>query len=256
MGSLLKNKNILIMGLRNRWSIAWGILNSVRNEGANIILTYQGEREREGVEELTSGLEGSSVYQCNVSCDEDIDRLFASIKEKYGIMHGVVHAIAHAKKEDIQNDFIYTSMDGFAHAMNISAYSLIAISRKAKELMTEGGSIVTLTYMGSERVFPGYNVMGVAKAALEASVRYLANDLGPHGIRVNAISAGPVKTVSAKGVKDFVNILDEVEKKAPLRKGVNQDELGDSALYFLSDLSRAVTGEIMFVDCGYNIMGI
>lgn len=256
MGSLLSNKNILIMGLRNKWSIAWGIAKAASNEGANLILTYQGEREREGAEELAEALNNSSIYQCNISSDDEIDSLFAGLKEAYGVIHGVVHSIAHAKKEDIQNDFINTSRDGFAHAMNISAYSLIAVSKRAKELMTEGGSILTLTYLGAERVFPGYNVMGVAKAALEASVRYLAHDLGSSGIRVNAISAGPIKTISAKGVKDFGSILDVVEQKAPLRKGVEQDELGDAALYFLSGLSRAVTGEVLHVDCGYSIMGI
>lgn len=256
MGELLKNKNILVMGLRNRWSIAWGIVKSAHREGANIIFAYQGEREREGVEELASSLGFSSIYQCNIASDQEIDDLFSTIKEKHGTLHGVVHAIAHAKSEDLQNDFVYTSREGFAHAMDISAYSLVAVSRRARELMTEGGSILTLTYMGAEKVFTGYNVMGVAKAALEASVRYLASDLGPAAIRVNAISAGPIKTISARGVKDFGSILDVVEKKAPLKRGVEQEELGDSAIYLLSDLSRAVTGEVIHVDCGYNIMGI
>ncbi len=256
MGNLLSNKNILIMGVRNRWSIAWGIAKAAHDEGAKLIFTYQGERERGGAEELAASLGNSDIYQCNISEDEEIDNLFAQLKNKYGILHGVVHAIAHAKREDIQNDFIYTSRDGFAHAMNVSAFSLVAVSRRAKEMMAAGGSIITLTYMGSERVFPGYNVMGVAKAALEASVRYLANDLGPLGIRVNAISAGPIKTISAKGVKDFDSILDVVEQKAPLRKRIEQDELGDTALYLLSHLSRGVTGEVTHVDCGYSIMGI
>jgi enoyl-[acyl-carrier protein] reductase I len=171
-------------------------------------------------------------------------------------LHGVVHGIAHAKREDIHNSFVNASRDGFAHALNISAYSLVAVSRKAMDLMTEGGSILTLTYMGSERVFPGYNVMGVAKAALEASVRYLAYDLGQAGIRVNAISAGAIKTISSKGIKDFGNILDVTEERAPLRRSIEQDELGDAALFLLSSLSRGITGEIMYVDCGYNIMGI
>lgn len=256
MGSLLSNRNILIMGLRNKWSIAWGIAKSAKENGANLIFTYQGEREKEGAEELSALLDNASIFQCDISSDEDIDRLFADIKERYGTLHGLVHAIAHAKREDITNSFINTSRDGFAHALNISAYSLVAVSRKAKELMTEGGSIVTLTYMGSEKVFPGYNVMGVAKAALEASVRYLAYDLGPSGVRINAISAGPIKTISSKAIKDFGNIMDVFEEKAPLKGGLQQDELGDGALFLLSDLSRAITGEIMYVDCGYNIMGI
>ncbi len=254
--NLLENKNILIMGVRNKWSIAWGIAKSAHKAGANLIFTYQGEREREGAEELISGLDRSSIFPCNIGSDEEIDTLFAELKSKYGIIHGVVHAIAHAKREDIQNDFINTSRDGFAHALDISAYSLVAVTKRAKELMVEGGSIVTLTYMGSEKVFRGYNVMGVAKAALEASVRYLANDVGSSGIRINAISAGPVKTISAKGVKDFGNILDEVEKKAPLKRRVDKDDIGDTALYLLSDLSRGVTGEVLHVDCGFNIMGI
>jgi len=256
MGSLLSNRNILIMGLRNKWSIAWGIAKQARLDGANLILTYQGEREREGAEELAASLDNAAVFKCDISSDEEIDKLFADIKERFGVIHGLVHAIAHAKREDITNNFLSTSRDGFIHALNISAYSLLAVSRSAKELMTEGGSIITLTYMGSERVFPGYNVMGVAKAALESTVRYLAHDLGPFGIRVNAISAGPMKTISSKAIKDFGSISGVFEEKNPLKKKLSQDELGNAALFLLSDLSSAITGEIMFVDCGYNIMGI
>lgn len=256
MGSLLQNKNILIMGVRNKWSIAWGIAKAAHEEGANLIFTYQGEREREGTAQLIEDLGHSSISQCNISSDEEIDQLFADIKSKYGVIHGLVHAIAHAKSEDIKNAFINTSRDGFAHALDVSAYSLVAVSSRAKELMTEGGSILTLTYMGSEKVFTGYNVMGVAKAALEATVRYMAYDLGPLNIRVNAISAGPIKTISAKGVKDFSAILDVVEQKAPMRRGITQEDLGNAALYFLSHLSSGVTGEISYVDCGFNIMGI
>lgn len=256
MGNLLENRNIVIMGVRNKWSIAWGIAKAARREGANLIFSYQGEREKEGVEELSKELGNIPVIQCDVGSDSDLDAFFAEVKDKFGVIHGLVHGIAHAKREDIHNDFINTSRDGFAHAMNVSAYSLIAVSKRARDLMTQGGSIVTLTYMGSEKVFPGYNVMGAAKAALEACVRYLANDLGQSGIRMNAISAGAVKTISAKGVKDFSNILDLTEQKAPLRRGIDQDELGDAALFLLSELSRSITGEIMYVDCGYNIMGI
>lgn len=252
MGNLLSNKNILVMGVRNKWSIAWGIVKAAQEEGANIIITYPGEREKEGAEQLGA----DSIFQCDISSDEEIDNLFAAIKEKYGVLHGVVHCIAHAKTEDLQNDFVYTSRDGFAHALDISAYSLVAVSRGAKDLMTEGGSIVTLTYMGSEKVFKGYNVMGVAKAALETSVMYLASDLGEANIRVNAISAGPIKTLSAKGVKNFGDILDTVPKKAPLKRNITQEDLGKTALYLLSDLSSGVTGEVIHVDSGYNIMGI
>lgn len=244
------------MGVRNKWSIAWGIAKTAHDEGANLIFTYQGEREREGAEGLVEELKNSSIYQCNISSDEEIQGLFKEIKGKYGVLHGLVHAIAHAKREDIQNSFINTSRDGFAHALDVSAFSLVAVSREAKELMAEGGSILTLTYMGAEKVFTGYNVMGVAKAALEATVRYMAYDLGQQGIRVNAISAGPIKTISAKGVKDFSSILDVVEEKAPLKRGINHEDLGNSALYYLSHLSSGVTGEVTHVDCGFNIMGI
>lgn len=256
MGDLLKGKNIIIMGVRNKWSIAWGIARAAYQEGAKLIFTYQGDREKEGVDELAASLDGVRTFQCNVSSDEELDAFFSAVGEKYGVLHGLVHGIAHAKSEDIHNDFVYTSRDGFAHAMDVSAYSLIAVSKRARELMTEGGSIVTLTYMGSEKVFPGYNVMGVAKAALEASVRYLADDLGKAGIRVNAISAGAVKTISAKGVKDFSTILDVTEEKSPLKRRVDTAELGDAAMFLLSRLSRGTTGEILHVDCGYNIMGI
>ncbi|OPZ94508.1 MAG: Enoyl-(acyl-carrier-protein) reductase (NADH) FabI [Firmicutes bacterium ADurb.Bin419] len=252
MGSLLANKNILIMGVRNKWSIAWGIVKAAQEEGARVILTYLGEREKGSVEELG----GDSIFQCDISVDKDIDNLFSAIREKYGVLHGVVHSIAHANSEDLQRDFVYTSREGFAHALDVSAYSLVAVARAAKELMTEGGSIITLTYMGSEKVLPNYNIMGVAKAALEASVRYLASDLGPQNIRVNAISAGPVKTLSAKGVKDFGNIMNTVEEKAPLRRNITQQDLGKNALYLLSELSSGCTGEIIHVDSGYNIMGI
>ncbi|MDP4092754.1 MAG: enoyl-ACP reductase [Bacillota bacterium] len=256
MGALLTGRNILIMGLRNKWSIAWGIAKTAYEQGANVILTYQGEREEEGAKELAADLGNAAIYNCDISRDEEIDQLFSNIETRFEKIHGLVHAIAHAKREDIQNNFIFTSREGFAHALDISAYSLVAVSRGAKKLMAEGASIITLTYLGADRVFTGYNVMGVAKAALEATVRYLANDLGNSGIRVNAISAGPIKTISAKGVKDFGSILDTVESKAPLKRRVTLEDLGKSALYLLSDLSSGVTGEIMHVDCGFNIMGV
>lgn len=256
MGNLLANKNIVIMGVRNKWSIAWGIAKTAHDEGANLIFTYPGEREKEDVEKLSGALGNCGIFPCDISSDSQIDDLFASLKEKYGVINGLVHAIAHANTEDLQNDFIYTSRDGFAHALDVSAYSLVAVSRRAKDLMTEGGSILTLTYLGAERVLKGYNVMGVAKAALEASVRYLASDLGKSNIRVNAISAGPIKTLSAKGVKNFSSILDVVEEKAPLRRGITQEDLGKTAAYLLSDMSTGATGEVMHVDCGFSIMGI
>ena len=256
MGTLLQNKNIVIMGLRNKWSIAWGITQAAAGEGANLIFTCQSERERDETVKLTSELGTFSVYICDISADENINETFDAIKEKYGIIHGVIHAVAHANAEDLANDFVYTSRSGFLHAMDVSAYSLVAVSRKAKELMTEGGSIVTLTYMGSEKVFAGYNVMGVAKAALEASVRYLASDLGALNIRVNAISAGAVKTMSAKGVKNFNTILTTSDEKAALKRRVTIEDLGKAAVFCLSDLSSGITGEVTHVDCGFNIMGI
>lgn len=256
MGEILKDKNIIIMGVRNKWSIAWGIAVAAHREGASLIFTYQGDREKDGVEQLAAELCGVSTYQLDVTSDNDIDTFFEVVKGEFKVIHGLVHGIAYAKKEDLQDSFVNTSRDGFALALNVSAYSLVAVSRKAKELMTEGGSILTLTYMGSEKVFSGYNVMGVAKAALEASVRYLASDLGPEGIRVNAISAGAVKTLSAMGVKDFGSILELSRQKAPLRKNVELEELGDTAMFLLSALSKGITGEIIHVDSGMNIMGI
>lgn len=256
MGTLLQNKKILIMGLRNKWSIAWGIAQAAAKEGAQLIFTCQSEREMAETKKLTAELGQFSVYICDISSDEALDTVFDTIKEDHGLINGVVHAIAHANPGDLANDFVYTSRDGFAHAMDISVYSLVAVSRKAKELMTEGGSIVTLTYMGAEKVFAGYNVMGVAKAALEASVRYLASDLGMSNIRVNAISAGPIKTMSAKGVKNFNSIMTAVDEKAPLKRCVTKEDIGNASLFFLSDLSAGVTGEITHVDSGFNIMGI
>lgn len=256
MGTLLSNKNILIMGLRNKWSIAWGIAKAAADEGANLIFTCQSEREKEETEKLTADLGRYSVFICDISSDEAIDQVFIKLKEEYGVLHGVVHAIAHANAEDLKNKFVFTSREGFAHALDVSAYSLVAISRKAHELMTEGGSILTLTYMGAEKVFSGYNVMGVAKAALEASVMYLAADLGEMNIRVNAISAGPIKTLSAMGVKNFSSILNTVEEKAPLRRCVTKEDVGKAAVFYLSDLSSGVTGDVMHVDCGFNVMGI
>jgi len=256
MGDLLKNKNIIIMGVRNKWSIAWGIAAAAHREGANLFFTYQGEREKASVTQLAEELGGVSTYQLDVTSDDDVDAFFEAIKKDAGVIHGLVHAIAFAKREDLQESFVNTSRDGFAIALDISAYSLVKVGQKARELMAEGGSIVTITYMGSEKAFTGYNVMGVAKAALEASVMYMANDLGPEGIRVNAISAGAVKTLSAKGVKDFSTILDVTRQKAPLRKNVELSELGDAAVFLLSDMSRGITGEVIHVDCGMHIVGI
>jgi len=258
---IMSGKKILIMGLRNKWSIAWGITKKLYEGGAELAFTYQGEREEAGVRDILKSLGGEPMQnnfpliKCDLGSDDEIEAAFSELGALWGRLDGVVHAVAHAQSEDLQNDFIFTSRGGFAHALNISAYTLVYVARKASELMADGGAILTLTYMGSERVFPGYNVMGVAKAALEATVRYLAHSLGAKGIRVNAISSGPIKTLSSKAVKNFSSILSVVDDKAPLKRGVGADEIGGSALYLLSDLSSAVTGEIHYVDCGFNIMG-
>ncbi|MBO8164947.1 MAG: enoyl-ACP reductase FabI [Brevibacillus sp.] len=257
MNTLLQGKNILIMGVANHRSIAWGIAQSLSKAGANLIFTYQGDRLRDNVADLAATLDQPEplLIPCDVTSDEDIRKAFAEIKEKVGVLHGVAHCIAFAKTEELEGEFINTSRDGYALAQDISAYSLVAVAREARPLMTEGGSIVTLTYLGGERVVPNYNVMGVAKAALDASVRYLASDLGKEQIRVNAISAGPIRTLAAKGVRNFNSILKEIEEKAPLRRTVDQSDVGDTALFLFSHLSRGITGEIIHVDAGYSIMG-
>lgn len=244
------------MGVRNKRSIAWGIATAAAREGANLIFTCLGEREKQETEELVAPLGKFPVYQCDIASDAEIKSCFEIIRKDYGVLHGLVHAIANARSEDMKQDFVYTSREGFAHALDISAYSLVAVSREAKDLMTQGGNILTLTYSGSQRVMRGYNVMGVAKAALEASVRYLASDLGQFGINVNAISAGPIKTLSAKGIKTFSNLQDIVEEKSALHRTVTLEDLGNNAVYLLSHLSSGITGEIIYVDCGFNIIGI
>ncbi|MBR8660213.1 enoyl-ACP reductase FabI [Brevibacillus sp. NL20B1] len=255
MNTLLQGKNFVIMGVANHRSIAWGIAQSLHKAGANLIFTYQGERLRENVAQLAQSLGGEPILiNCDVTKDEEVEAAFAQIKEKVGVIHGLAHCIAFAKTEELEGEFVNTSRDGYALAQDISAYSLVAVTRAARPLMTEGGSIVTLTYLGGERVVANYNVMGVAKAALDACVRYLASDLGKDNIRVNAISAGPIRTLAAKGVRNFNSMLKEIEEKAPLRRTVDQSEVGDTALFLFSHLSRGITGEIIHVDAGYNIM--
>ena len=255
---MLKEKTVLIMGIRNKWSIAYGAAQAAYENGAKLIFTFMGEENREKIEELISEFEGAKAYTCDASKDEELVDLFTTIKSEYGKLDGILHSIAHANTEDLRNDFINTSKEGFAHANDVSAYSLVATCRIAKELdvLAENASIVALTYYGSTKVLEGYNVMGVAKAALECSIRYLASNLGPEGIRVNAISAGPIKTLSAKGIKDFNSILDVVEDKAPLRRNVTTKEVGTAVTFMLSDMSRAITGQVVYADSGYNIMGI
>ena len=256
---LLENKKILIMGIRNKWSIAYGIAKSAYENGAKLIFTYMGEENREKIEELISEFDGSKAYVLNeASKDEVVKEVFSKIKSENGKVDGIVHAIAHANTEDLHNDFIFTSKEGYSHAVDVSAYSFVLVARMAKELdmLNENANLVTLTYHGSTKVLEGYNVMGVAKAALEASVRYLAENMGKEGIRVNAISAGPIKTLSAKGIKDFSSILKVVEEKSPLHKNVTIDEVGNVATFLLSYMSNSITGQIIYADCGYNIMGV
>jgi enoyl-[acyl-carrier protein] reductase I len=256
MNLSLENRTYVIMGVANKRSIAWGIARSLHAAGARLIFTYAGERLEKSVRELVDTLERDDylVLPCDVTKDEDIEACFKEIKEKVGIIHGIAHCIAFANKEELQGEYMNTTRDGFLLAHNISSYSLTAVAKASKDLMTEGGSIVTLTYLGGERVVQNYNVMGVAKASLEASVKYLANDLGKYGIRVNAISAGPIRTLSAKGVSDFNSILKEIEERAPLRRTTTQEEVGDTALFLFSDLSRGITGETIHVDSGYHIL--
>lgn len=255
MSNLLDGKNIIVMGVANDRSIAWAIAQSLAAQGARLAFTYESERVEGRVRKLAESIPGSVILPCNVAEDSEIDTLAAKLKDEFGVLHGLVHSIAFAKAEDLAGGFVETSRDGFALAQNISVYSLVAVAAKLSPLMTEGGSILTMTYMGAERVMRNYNVMGVAKAALESSVRYLANDLGPQNIRVNAISAGPIRTLAAKGISDFNSILKQVEEKAPLRRTTEVAEVGDTAMFLMSHLSRGITGEVIFVDGGYNIVG-
>lgn len=255
---LLKDKTILIMGIRNKWSIAYGIAESAYKQGAKLIFTYMGEENKEKIDKLIEGFTGSKAYVLDgASEDELVKEVFTKIKEENGKIDGIVHAIAHANTEDLHNDFIQTSKGGFAHANDVSSYSLVLAARVAKELdmLNENASIVTLTYLGSSRVLDGYNIMGVAKSALETSVRYLAYNLGKEGIRVNAVSSGPIKTLSAKGIKDFNSILGVVEEKAPLRRNVTIEQIGDVSVFLLSNMAEAITGQVIFADSGYCIMG-
>ncbi len=255
---ILENKKVVIMGVRNKWSIAWGAVKSASEQGAKVICTTS-ETNFEKVKQLLEEIPDSKLYICNdVSKDEDIEKCLEQIKSENGKIDGILHAIAHANTEDLRNDFINTSRDGYAHAQDVSSYSLVAIVRmaKEKEMFNDGASVIAYTYFGSEKVVEGYNVMGVAKAALEASVRYLSVDLGKIGCRINAISAGPIKTLSAKGIKGFGTILDVVEEKAPLHRNVTTKEVGDVTAFLFSDLSSAITGEVIHVDNGFSCVGV
>ena len=256
MPGLLEGKRALVLGVANRWSLAFAIAEAFRREGACLILTYQGERQRDAVETVAQELSAARVLPCDVGDDRELAQLTEKLGAAEGRIDAVVHSIAFANRDDLTRPFLETSRAGFALAQDISAYSLVAVARAVAPLMAAGGSITTLTYLGSTRVVPNYNVMGVAKAALEAAVRYLASDLGPKGIRVNAISAGPVKTASARGITGFSSILDHVAQRAPLRRNTDPREVADAAVFLASTLARGVTGNVLFVDSGFAIMGL
>ncbi|HEU0369000.1 MAG TPA: enoyl-ACP reductase [Candidatus Acidoferrum sp.] len=248
-------KTAVVFGLANKRSIAWAIAQKLQEAGWRLAITYQNERLEQEAKDLISDLPGAAGFMCDVSSDEQIAKLFEVLKEKYGTLQGIVHSVAFAPAEELKGEFVHTSREGFRIAHDISVYSLVAVSRAAAPLMTEGGGIVTLSYFGAEKVVPRYNVMGVAKAALEASVRYLASDLGPKGIRVNAISAGPIKTLAARGISNLGDMLKAHADRSPLRRNVDPAEVGGTAAFLLSSAGSGITGETIYVDCGYNIMG-
>ncbi|MCF6325767.1 MAG: enoyl-ACP reductase FabI [Devosiaceae bacterium] len=253
---LMAGKRGLIMGVANSRSIAWGIAQAVHAQGAELAFTYQGEALKRRVEPLAEQVGSDLVVECDVTNSAAMDQTFAEIEKKWGKLDFLLHAIGFSNKDELKGRYVETSPENFAMTMDISVYSLAAVAQRAEKLMTDGGSIVTLTYYGSEKVMPNYNVMGVAKAALECSVRYLASDLGPKNIRVNSLSAGPMKTLAASGISDFRKMLHWTEENAPLRRNVTMDDVGGAGLYLLSDLSSGTTGENHHVDAGYNILGM
>jgi enoyl-[acyl-carrier protein] reductase I len=254
MSKLLEGKTAVIAGVANKWSLAFAIAESLAREGATIILTYLNEKQKETVESMAGSLPIEKMLPCDVTKDAELAALTGSLRERGKPVDVLVHSLAFANREDLSGLFLDTPRDGFLLAQNVSAYSLVALARAVAPLMTNGGSIMTLTYIGSTRALPSYNVMGVAKASLEASMRYLARDLGPQRIRVNAISAGAVKTASARAVKDFSTMLDAVKERSPLRHTTEPGEVGDTAVFLASDLSRGVTGNIVFVDSGMQLL--
>lgn len=255
MSQTLQGRTVAVFGVANKRSIAWAIAQQMQQAGAQLAITYQNERLKQEADDLIAALPNSEAFQCDVSRDQEITGLFDRLRERYGKIDGLVHSIAFASADDLKNDFVDTSREGFRIALEISAYSLVALARAARPLMTEGGSIMTMTYYGAEKVVPKYNVMGVAKAALEACVRYLAYDLGKNNIRVNAISAGPIKTLAARGISGFGDMLKEQSERAPLKRNVDVKEVASTAVFLASDAGSGITGETIYVDCGYNIMG-
>jgi len=248
-------KTAVVFGLANKRSIAWAIAQKLHEAGWHLAITYQNERMEQEAKDLITDLPGADGFMCDVSSDDQIAKLFEELKARYGVLNGIVHSVAFAPAEELKGEFVNTTREGFRVAHDISVYSLIAVARGAAPLMTAGGGIVTLTYYGAEKVVPRYNVMGVAKAALEASVRYLAYDLGPKAIRVNAISAGPIKTLAARGISGLSDMLKSHAERAPLKRNVDPSEVGGTAAFLLSDAGSGITGETIYVDCGYNIMG-
>ena len=255
MPKLLDGKLALVLGIANKWSLAYAIADAFAQAGATLALTYLDERQKQSIEELSRGWKVGALLPCDVTKDQELASLAESLARAGRPLQAVVHSLAFANREDLAKPFVETSRSGFLLAQDVSAYSLVAVARATAPLMTEGGSLTTLTYLGSTRVVPNYNVMGVAKASLEAAVRYLASDLGPKKIRVNAISAGPVKTASARAVKDFSSILETGPKYAPLRRNTDPAEVADAVVFLASDLGRGVTGNVLFVDAGMHVMG-
>jgi enoyl-[acyl-carrier protein] reductase I len=248
-------KTAVIFGLANKRSIAWAIAQKLNEAGWRLAITYQNERLEQEAKDLITDLPGADGFMCDVTSDAEIAKLFEQLKARYGLLDGLVHSVAFAPADDMKGEFLNTTREGFRIAHDVSVYSLIAVARAAAPLMTNGGGIVTLTYYGAEKVVPKYNIMGVAKAALEATVRYLANDLGPKGIRVNAISAGPIKTLAARGVSQLGEMLKSHAERSPLKRNVDPAEVGGTAAFLLSPAGSGITGETLYVDCGYNIMG-
>jgi enoyl-[acyl-carrier protein] reductase I len=255
MSSSLEGRVAVVFGVANKRSIAWSIAQGLHEAGAKLVVTYQNQRLEMEAKDLILSLTGAEALMCDVSDDAAIDRLFAQLKDRYGKLHVVVHSVAFAPAEELKGEFLTTSREGFRVAHDVSVYSLVALARAAAPLMEDGGSIITMTYFGAERVVPRYNVMGVAKAALECSVRYLAYDLGKKKIRVNAISAGPIKTLAARGIGDLGEMMRAHAERAPLQRNVDVKEVGATGVFLASDASSGITGEVIYVDCGYNIMG-
>jgi len=251
----MQGSTAVVFGVANKRSIAWAIAQKLAAAGVQLAITYQNERLELEARELIAELPGAEGFRCDVSQDLEIAQLFAMLRERYGTLNALVHSVAFAPAEDMKNEFLQTSREGFRIAHDVSVYSLIALSRAAAPLMTNGGSIMTMTYYGAEKVVPHYNVMGVAKAALEATVRYLSYDLGKHRIRVNAISAGPIKTLAARGVSGLGEMLKNQAERSPLQRNIDVGEVGNAAVFLASDLASGITGETIYVDCGYNIMG-